>query len=62
MTTQPAPGEPAMLSVYFVLQNYVVALKSNSGPGLYLVFIKNYTWVDGTQVPLVPPFLPWLIA
>ena len=58
--SQPAPDQPAALVFYLVLQNYVAALESNTGPSIYVVFIKNYTWLDGTQLPLAPPWLPWL--
>jgi hypothetical protein len=60
VTAQPDANAPAPLVFYLVLQNYLALLEGNQDISLYLVFIKNYTWLDGTQLPIAPPWLPWL--
>lgn len=57
---QLLPAHPPVFSYYLVLQNYVAWLTGNPGPNLCLMFIKNYTWLDGNPLPIVPPYLPWL--
>jgi hypothetical protein len=54
--SQPAPQQPALV-FYLVLQNYVAVLGNPTARNAYVVFIKNYTWVNGTHLPLAPPRL-----
>lgn len=66
VTTQPPPNHPPVYVYYLVLQNYLAWLEDSPGPNLFVVFIKNYTWVGaqnytwigGTSLPIVPPYLP----
>lgn len=51
-TPQPAEGEPVPLLIYLVKQNYLAWLEG--GATFYGVFIKNYSWLQGTQLPFIP--------
>jgi hypothetical protein len=55
-TPQPAEGDSVPWSLYVVKQNYLAGLKGSAT--FYGVFVKNYSWLQGTQppvIPLVPP-------
>jgi hypothetical protein len=47
----PPPDDEAPLEYYQVLQN-LLAQQGGSGPGLYVVFIKKYTWVRQAAQPI----------
>jgi hypothetical protein len=54
-TSPPDDIQQAPLKFYFVVQNFLAGLKQ--GPSLYMVFVKNYIWLEGDALP--PVLLSW---
>jgi len=59
-TPQPVEGDSVPWSIYVVKQNYLAGLEGSAT--FYGVFVKNYSWLQGTQPPVIPLIPPSVFA